>query len=105
VDFLSKKDNANMLPGYTADVEVIIDSVQNSLRIPTEALLEGNQVYVYDPDGNTISKVPVQIGLSNWQFTEIKDGLQNGQQIVVSIDREGVEDGALVKIDNNHKKK
>ncbi|MGD8925281.1 MAG: efflux RND transporter periplasmic adaptor subunit [Thioalkalispiraceae bacterium] len=104
VDFLSKKDNANMLPGYTADVEVIIDSVQNSLRIPTEALLEGNHVYVYDADSRTISKVPVKIGLSNWQFTEIKSGLQSGQQIVLSIDREGVEDGALVKIDKNHKK-
>ncbi|MGD9385577.1 MAG: efflux RND transporter periplasmic adaptor subunit [Thioalkalispiraceae bacterium] len=104
VEFLSEKDNANMLPGYTADVEVIIDSVKNSLRIPTEALLEGNFVYVYDPGSSTISEAPVKTGLSNWKFTEIKNGLENDQQIVVSIDREGVTDGALVKIETRNKR-
>lgn len=105
VDFLSEKDNVNMLPGYTADVEVIIDSHPNTLRIPTEALLEGNLVYLYDADGKTISEVSIEIGLSNWKFTEVKSGLESGQQIVVSIDREGIEDGASVKIEADKKKK
>ena len=104
VDFLSEKDNANMLPGYTADVEIIIDSHPNTLRIPSEALLEGNRVYVYDADSGTISEVFIDIGLSNWKFTEIKSGLESGQQIVLSIDRDGVEDGALVKLDKKNKK-
>lgn len=105
VDFLSEKDNANMLPGYTADVEVIIDSHPDTLRIPTEALLEGNKVYLYDPDSKSISEIPITVGLSNWQYTEVKDGLESGKQIVLSIDREGVTDGALVKLDKNKKKK
>jgi len=100
VDFLSEKDKANMLPGYSADVEVILDTRQNTLRIPTEALLEGNKVYVYNASDQTISETPVKIGLSNWQFTEISDGLQAGQQIVTSIDREGLKDGARVKIES-----
>ena len=104
VDFLSEKDNANMLPGYTADVEVIIDSRQNSLRIPSEALLEGNRVYIYDADSSSIYEASIEIGLSNWKFTEVKSGLESDQQIVLSIDREGVEDGALVKIDKPNKK-
>ena len=99
VDFLSDKDNLNMLPGYTADVEVIIDSHSNSLRIPTEALLEGNKVYLYDADFETISEVSVTTGLSNWQHTEILQGLQSGQQIVKSIDHDGLMDGAVVKIE------
>ncbi len=98
VDFLSDKDNSNMLPGYTADVEVIIDEHQNSLRIPTEALLEGNRVYLYDSDFDTISTTDVVTGLSNWQYTEILEGLQQGQQIVTSIDAEGLADGVAVKI-------
>ncbi len=104
VDFLSEKDNANMLPGYTADVEVIIDSRQNSLRIPSEALLEGNRVYIYDTDSSSIYEASIEIGLSNWKFTEVKSGLESDQQIVLSIDREGVEDGALVKIDKPNNK-
>ena len=104
VDFLSEKDKANMLPGYSADVEVILDTRQHTLRIPTEALLEGNKVYVYDPSDQTITETPVKVGLSNWQYTEITDGLQAGQQIVTSIDREGLKDGAVVKLDTSVQK-
>ncbi|MCP4075305.1 MAG: efflux RND transporter periplasmic adaptor subunit [Gammaproteobacteria bacterium] len=101
VDFLSEKDNVNMLPGYTADVEVIIDVHNDNLRIPTEALLEGNKVYVYDADFDSISEVKIKTGLSNWQFTEIIEGLELGQQIVTSIDIDGLADGALVKIEQD----
>ena len=97
VDFITDKDNSNMLPGYTADVEVIIDSHSNSLRIPTEALLEGNKVYLFDPDFDTITEVEVTIGLSNWKHSEVLTGLEQGQQIVTSIDRDGLMDGAVVK--------
>ena len=99
VDFIHDKDNINMLPGYTADVEVIIDSHSDSLRIPTEALLEGNKVYLYDADFDTISEIEVKTGLSNWQFTEVLAGLEQGQRIVTSIDREGLADGVVVEIE------
>ncbi len=99
VDFIHDKDNINMLPGYTADVEVIIDSHSDSLRIPTEALLEGNKVYVYDSDFDTISEIEVSTGLSNWQFTEVLEGLDEGQRIVTSIDRDGLADGVVVEIE------
>lgn len=100
VDFISDRDNVNMLPGYTADVEVILDSHSESLHVPTEALLEGNRVYVYDADFDTVSVVEVKTGLSNWQHTEILEGLERGQKIVTSIDREGLADGVVVEIES-----
>ena len=99
VDFTDARDNSNMLPGYTADIEVILDVHRDSLRIPTEALLEGNRVYLYDPDFDTVSEVEIRTGLSNWQFTEVLQGIEVGQQIVTSIDREGLTDGAVVQIE------
>lgn len=99
VDFISAGDNSNMLPGYTADIEVILDTHDDSLRIPTEALLEGNRVYLYDSDLGTISEVSIGVGLSNWQHTEVLEGLEPGQRIVTSIDREGLADGVVVKIE------
>jgi len=99
VDFLSEKDNANMLPGYTADVEVIIDARSGVLRIPSEAILEGNRVYLYDTGDESITVLEIVSGLSNWRFTEILSGLEKGQQIVLSIDRDGLNDGARVKIE------
>ncbi len=98
VDFISPKDNRNMLPGYTADVEVILDSHDKVLRIPTQALLKGKQVYLYDAAFDSVSEVEVKTGLSNWQFTEILQGLEQGDQIVTSIDKKGLEAGALVKV-------
>ncbi len=99
VNFLSEKDKTNMLPGYTADVEVIINAHTGVLRIPSEAILEGNRVYLYDADNQTINGVDIVSGLSNWQFTEIKSGLEEGQQIVLSIDQDGLVDGARIKIE------
>ncbi|NVN88909.1 MAG: hypothetical protein HXX15_22780 [Rhodopseudomonas sp.] len=36
----------------------------------------------------------IEAGLSNWEFTEIKSGLQRGDRVVTSLDREGVKAGA-----------
>jgi len=99
VDFTNANDSINMLPGYTADIEVILDVHSDSLRIPTEALLEGNRIYLYDSDFETVNEVEIRTGLSNWQFTEVLQGVEAGQQAVTSIDREGLSDGVVVEIE------
>jgi HlyD family secretion protein len=87
---------ANLLPGLSADLEIILESRENVLRIPTYALLEGNQVMVIE-DGR-LKEAPVTIGLQNWSYTEITSGLESGQQVVVSLDRPEVAPGAHVVI-------
>jgi HlyD family secretion protein len=32
-------------------------------------------------------------GLGNWEYTEVTQGLEAGQRVIVSIDREGLADG------------
>jgi len=98
VNFISENDNLNMLPGYSADVEIIIDSHNDVLRIPTESLLEGQKVFIYDADSKTINEKEITTGLSNWKYTEVLSGLSKDDSIVISIDRDGVKDGALVRI-------
>lgn len=99
VNFIQDDNNIHMLPGYSADVEIIINSHSNVLRIPTEALLEGQKVFVYDEESKTIEERDVSRGLSNWKYTEILEGLKQNEQIVTSIDRDGVIDGAVVKVE------
>ncbi len=41
-----------------------------------------------------LEQVPVTTGLGNWQFTEIVDGLENINEVVLSVDRAGVVAGA-----------
>ena len=43
----------------------------------------------------------IRVGKSNWDFTEILNGLEAGELVVTSIDRSGVEDGARATIDKD----
>jgi HlyD family secretion protein len=92
VDFIDQKDSKSMLPGYSADIEVILQTQDNTLRIPTDAIMEGNKVLVFTDEG-LLKETEIKTGLSNWVWTEVIDGLKKGEEIVVSIEREGVADG------------
>ncbi|MGB5582959.1 MAG: efflux RND transporter periplasmic adaptor subunit [Gammaproteobacteria bacterium] len=92
VDFVCQQGCEDMLPGYSADIEVILDEQDNALRVPTEALLEGNQVLVFSADGR-LEQRKIATGLNNWEWTQVVDGLAEGDEVVVSVEREGVEDG------------
>jgi len=92
---LDSHEGVDLLPGYSADVEVIIDQRAEALRIPTRALLKGDSVYVLSNDRVTLRKI--KKGLANWEFTEVLEGITAGDQVVTSIDREGLADGAKAK--------
>lgn len=91
VDFICQEDCKNMLPGYSADIEVILESKDNTLRIPTEAILEGNKVFIFTAD-KLLAQREIKTGLSNWAWTEVSEGVEQGEEIVVSVERDGVED-------------
>ena len=93
VDFSNAEDSQNMLPGYSADIEVILAEQKHTLRVPTEAILEGNKVLVLENSGLLVER-QIETGLSNWKFTEVLTGLQEKENVVVTVDRDGVEDGA-----------
>lgn len=96
-----QEDVVGLLPGYSADIEIELDSHDNVLRIPTEAVLENHQVYLYDGDSGILQLRSFEPGLSNWNFTEVRSGLKAGDRIVVSIGRDGVEAGAHVIPEQN----
>lgn len=92
MEFNNLPKTDRLLVGYSADVEIIYDSHKDVLRIPTSALMEGDHVLIYR-DGRLEDR-KVKTGLSNWEYTEITSGLSAGDQVVLSLDREGVKAGA-----------
>lgn len=84
-----------LLAGQSADIEVILDR-QEMTRLPTEAVQEGNRVLVYDPASGTLAARTFSAGIANWTWTGIRSGLEAGEQVVLSLDRKGVADGARV---------
>jgi len=98
VEFIDPEDTKEFLAGYSADVEIIIEVQQDVLRIPTQALLDGSRVYVYRPQDRILREKTVRVGLSNWDDTQVIEGLQEGESVVISTDRPGLKDGVRVKI-------
>lgn len=96
VEFSDAAGQESLLPGYSADVEVVLVMRDKVLRVPTEAVLEGNHVLVYQPRDGTLERRKFVPGISNWRFTEIVSGLAQSERVVLSVGREGVVPGARV---------
>jgi HlyD family secretion protein len=93
VAFSDPADLALLLAGYSADVEIILEVRADTLRIPTEAVFDQNQVYVFDEESGVLELREVRAGTSNWDHTEILEGLVEGELVVTNVDREGLGDG------------
>jgi HlyD family secretion protein len=91
-DFANPADAASMLPGTSADVEVILSSRDGVLRIPTSAVAEGGSVLVLER--GRLAERTVSAGLRNWRFTEVVDGLREGELVVTARESTSVKAGA-----------
>ena len=81
-----------VLPGTSADVEVILDSRDDTLRIPASAVAEGGRVLVL-ADGILVER-EIEVGLRNWRFAEVLDGLEPGEAVVVARNSPDIKAGA-----------
>jgi HlyD family secretion protein len=88
---------SRLLPGSSADVEVILQVRNDVLRAPSRALLEGGRVLIVE-NGRLVER-RLELGLRNWDWSEVLGGLEAGREVVISLEREGVEAGveALVE--------
>lgn len=98
VDFVRPDEARGMLVGYSADVEIVLDTRPDVLRVPTSALREGQRVLV-EQNGVLVER-SLRTGLSNWEQTEVVEGLQAGERIVTSLERTGVVPGARVSVES-----
>jgi len=94
VEFDTPGETRHLLVGYSADIEVVVEARDNVVRVPTPALLPGNRVLLLGGDGR-LEERTVEAGLSNWEFTEVRKGLERGARVVTSLERAGVKAGAV----------
>ena len=92
VELTESEFAAALLPGTSADIEVILQVRDEVLRIPTAALMENNKALVF-ADGR-LDQRDVEVGLRNWNFTEVVGGLSAGERVVISLDSPEIQDGA-----------
>jgi HlyD family secretion protein len=86
-------DNRDLLlfPGMTAKAEIVADEKPDALQVPTAALRyrpqgrpqpSGSHVWVFDDRG--IRPVPVQVGVSEADTTEVAGDIEEGQSVILA---------------------
>jgi HlyD family secretion protein len=94
---IKNPQSEKLLPGYSADVEIVLDTRENVLRVPTQAIVERTRVFVLN--GQTLEERTIETGIRSWEYAEVLSGLAAGDRVVLTVDREGVEDGAAAVAD------
>lgn len=94
VSFTHPEEFSLLLAGYSADIEVILNVRPDVVRVPTEAVMADQHVYVFKPGQGKIERRKIRSGLSNWDHTEVIDGLKPKEQVVVNIDAPDLKDGS-----------
>ncbi len=94
---INEHHSPHFLAGYSADVEIIIAQKNDVLTLPTELIINNGYVYVLNTD-NIIEQKAIQIGLSNWQVSEISSGLSQSDRVISSIGALGVKEGVRVEV-------
>ncbi len=97
VTFTAIPGDITLLIGYSADIEIILEQRHDVLRVATEAVIGGNHVLRYNAHSAQLESVSMTPGISNWTYTEITSGLDEGDSVLLSLDTEGAVEGAVVK--------
>ncbi len=93
--------NPALKPGMSADIEILTALVPETLYIPTQAVLERGgkkQVYVVTEEDRAALR-SIEAGFGNWNFTEVRSGLREGEPVIVTPDAVGLRDGGKVRVE------
>ena len=76
----------DLKPGMTAAVEILVAKKDDVLTIPVQCIVEtGKKFYCWvQTEGNEVEKREVILGPSNDKVIEVKDGLNEGDQVLLN---------------------
>ena len=95
--YFNKKD-ARIKPGMSSDIEILITTLQDVLSVPSQAVIEREgkkQAFVaigsdLKPGAKAVAKLkPVEIGVTNWSYTEVTKGLSAGEFVITTPEATG----------------
>ncbi len=84
---ITDKKFAMLMPGMSADLQVIVNKVEDTLIVPVTAVrAEGRKQSVLSAAGETIA---IKIGPSDGQNVAVSEGVKEGDEIVLNNQRAG----------------
>ncbi len=80
-----ESDPHGLRPGLTAAVEILVANVPNVLSVPVQAVVEKRgKFYCWINDGGVPKRRDVVLGVSNNTRIEIKDGVAEGDEVLLN---------------------
>ncbi len=100
VAFKNKEDEQLVKPGMSADIEILTANLSDILYIPTQTIIDREGKKMVYVDSNSIAKLmEIEVGLSNWNYTEVRKGLTEGEKVIVTPDAPGLREGVKVRVE------
>ena len=94
---ITLSNTAEIRLGNDMTVEIIAASKENVARVPKEAIFEiSKKEHIYVIENGKAVLRPVEIGLKGKYYTEIVDGLKEGELVILSPSND-ISDGTRVK--------
>lgn len=93
------KGDGILQPGMFGRIKIDYDQRADALVVPRVALLEDDgdpAVFVVGADNKT-KRVPVKLGYMDGSWAEVRDGVKEGQQVVVA-GKTALRDGSVVQV-------
>ena len=77
-------EDVQLREGLTVTVNILVDERKDVLLVPNKAITrKGIETYVQVlKDGDSTERL-IQTGISDWQYTEVTEGLSEGEKVVV----------------------
>ena len=73
-------------PGMNAKVEVIINQLDNILYVPVQSIeVDQDHHFCYVNNGSELERREIKTGSFNDDFIEVRDGLQAGENVALTI--------------------
>lgn len=111
IEILIKTSKTPLFPGMSAAADIIVEEAESTLIIPFSAL--GRRKFdekmsdvVFKIENGTAKMVPIKIGISGEREVEVKEGLEEGDTIIVGPYKilRTLEDGSAVKLKEKKKR-
>jgi len=92
-------------PGMSANVDVRVAEKQDLVSLPSNVIVgRGTRRTVFVVEGGKAKEHAVQVGLASWDRSEIVSGVNEGQEVISSLNVKGLADGVPVRAVGQGKK-
>ncbi|RYU92267.1 HlyD family efflux transporter periplasmic adaptor subunit [Mucilaginibacter terrigena] len=97
---LDERNNKQLRPNMKVDVFLVTDLHNNTMRVANGPAFKGPAVQdIFVINGNKAEKRRVHIGLTNFDFVEIKEGVKPGD-VVITTDMSEFKNSSVLTINN-----